>query len=80
MKAASNQIDLICLPLFIELVHPGIVGADMGPGKLPKPIGSGVDGWLEHALWSGPDGGRLSSMAMGLRGPREFKKNIVRVA
>ena len=50
MKAASNQIDLICLPLFIELVHPGIVGADMGPGKLPKPIGSGVDGWLEHAL------------------------------
>lgn len=50
MKAASNQIDLICLPMVDKLVHPGIVGADMGLGKLPKPIGSGVDRRCEHPL------------------------------
>lgn len=41
------------LPVVSELMYTGIVGADMGFGKLPHPIAGGINGRCDHALGPG---------------------------
>lgn len=41
------------LPVVSELMYAGIVGADMGFGKLPHPIAGGINGRCDHTLGPG---------------------------
>lgn len=44
---------LSCLPVVDELVNAGVIGADVGFGKLPYPAGGGIDGGCDDALRTG---------------------------
>ncbi|GAA5202962.1 hypothetical protein GCM10023322_84460 [Rugosimonospora acidiphila] len=37
-------------PVVNELVNAGIIGADMGFGELPNPVGGGINCGCDHTL------------------------------